>query len=242
MKPAHVRPGWDEPRCARAPLAFPSLVGATTSAVLRPETVTARSVCSCPPTSSLACSCAAPIGRPAGTKCSPAVHTEVPENIRIVAVDPNPGYAVRGLLYASRMRTVRGGVSFAGVIAAAATGAYLGAAIAGLLALLTGQVFAAGSPWPAGVSVLALLGAVGGWLLARLTRLALMVNRRTLVFTVAGLISFPLAVAIGQLRQVGSIGIGLVMIAGLTGVVTHVSSRRRRAMRRPSGRYARALR
>lgn len=140
------------------------------------------------------------------------------------------------------MRTVRGGISFAGLVASAATGAYLGAAAAGLLALLTGQVFDAGSPWPAGASVLAVLGAAGGWLSARFTRLGLAMNHRTLAFTVAGLVSFPLAVAIGQLHQVGSVGIGLVMIGGLTGVVSYVSHRRRRVMRRPSGRYARALR
>lgn len=140
------------------------------------------------------------------------------------------------------MGTARGGVSFAGLVASAATGAYLGAAAAGLLALLTGQVFDAGSPWPAGASVLALLGAAGGWLVARLTRLAMTMNHRTLVFTAAGLVSLPLAIAIGQLHQADSVGIGLVMIAGLTGVVRYVSHCRRRVMRRPSGRYARALR
>jgi hypothetical protein len=134
------------------------------------------------------------------------------------------------------MRTVRGGISFAGLVGAAAAGAYFGAAAAGLLAVLTGQVFAPGSPWPAGVGVLAVLGAAGGWLLARLTRLAPALERRALVLTVGGLVSLPLAVAIGQLHQAGSIGIGLVMIAGLAGAVTH--ARRRRA----ATRYARALR
>jgi hypothetical protein len=134
------------------------------------------------------------------------------------------------------MRTVRGGISFAGLVGAAAAGAYVGAAAAGLLAVLTGQVFAAGSPWPAGVGVLAVFGAAGGWLLARLTPLALAVDRRVLVLTVGGLVSLPLAVAIGQLHQAGSVGTGLVMIAGLSGAVTH--ARRRRAVTR----YARALR
>jgi hypothetical protein len=140
------------------------------------------------------------------------------------------------------MRTVRGGISFAGVVGAAATGAYLGAAVAGLLALLTGQVFDAASPWPAGAGVLAVLGAVGGWLVARLIRLALTMNRRTFVFTVAGAVSCPLAVASGQLHRVSSVGISLVMIAGCAGAVGHVWNRRCRVMRWSSGRYASALR
>jgi hypothetical protein len=41
-------------------------------------------------------------------------------------------------------------------------------------------VFDAGSPWPAGASVLALLGAAGGWIVARLTRLALTVEPASL--------------------------------------------------------------
>lgn len=134
------------------------------------------------------------------------------------------------------MRTVCG-VSFAGLVGATAAGAYVGAVAAGALAVLTGQVFAAGSPWPAGVGVLAVLGTIGGWLLSRLTRLAPTLERRTLVWTVGGLVSLPLAVAIGQLRQAGGVGIGLVMIDGLAGAVTHVRASRRRAAR-----YARALR
>jgi hypothetical protein len=136
------------------------------------------------------------------------------------------------------MRTVRGGISFAGLVGAAAAGAYVGAVAAGLLAVLTGQVFAAGSPWPAGVGVLAVLGAAGGWLLARLTRLASALDRRVLVLTVGGLVSLPLAVAIGQLWHGGSVGVGLVMIAGWAGAVIHVCARRRLVLRR----YSRALR
>ncbi|MGH3777035.1 MAG: hypothetical protein ACRDRR_15125 [Pseudonocardiaceae bacterium] len=133
------------------------------------------------------------------------------------------------------MHTVRGGISFAGLVGAAAAGAYFGAATAGLLAVLTGQALVAGNPWSAGVTVLALLGAAGGWLLGRLTSLAPALDRRALVFTVGGLVSFPLAVAIGQLRQVGSVGIGLVMIAGLVSVLVYVFARWRRA----ASRYAR---
>lgn len=129
------------------------------------------------------------------------------------------------------MRTLRGGISFAGLIGAAAVGAYLGAVAAGLLAVVTGQVFAAGSPWPAGAGVLALLGAAGGWLVAGLTRsrLAPRLPRRTLVFTLGGLVSLPLAVAIGQLRQMDSVGIVLVVIAGWAGIISYVTGRLRRA-------------
>lgn len=148
------------------------------------------------------------------------------------------GPAVRS----AAMRTVRGGISFGGLIRAAGAGAYLGAAVAGLLAVLTGHAFAAGSPWPAGAPVLALLGAAGGWLLARLThmRLAPKLSRRTLVFTVGGFVSFPLAVAIGQLHQVDSVGIALVVIAGCASILSYVTGRRRRASQRAGGRYARA--
>ncbi|MGH3935987.1 MAG: hypothetical protein ACRDS1_13590, partial [Pseudonocardiaceae bacterium] len=111
---------------------------------------------------------------------------------------------------------------------------------AGLLAVLTGQAFAAGSPWPAGAAVLALLGAAGGGALAGLTRLAPRLSRRTLVFTLGGLVSLPLAVAIGQLHQVGSVGIVLVMIAGCAGILSYVTGRLRRASQRADGRYARA--
>jgi hypothetical protein len=142
------------------------------------------------------------------------------------------------------MRTVRGGFSFAGLIGAAAVGAYLGAVVAGLLAVVTGQVFAAGSPWPAGSGVLALLGAAGGWLVAGLTRarLAPRLFRRTLVCTLGGLVSLPLAIAIGQLHQVGGVGIVLVVIAGWAGIISYVTGRLRRASQRAGGRYVGASR
>ena len=142
------------------------------------------------------------------------------------------------------MRTARGGISFVGLIGAAAVGAYLGAAVAGLLAVVTGQAFAVGSPWPGGVSVLALLGAVGGWLVAQLTRMRLApgLSRRTLVFTLSGVVSLPLAVAIGQLHKVDSAGIILVVIAGWVGIIGYVTGRLRRASQRAGGWYAGAPR
>ncbi|MGH4009676.1 MAG: hypothetical protein ACRDTH_16255, partial [Pseudonocardiaceae bacterium] len=137
------------------------------------------------------------------------------------------------------MRTARGGISFAGLIGAAAVGAYLGAVVAGLLSVATGQAFAVGSPWPAGAPVLALLGAAGGCLVARLTRARLVprLSRRTLVFTLGGLVSLPLAIAIGQLHQVDSVGIALVVIAGWAGIISYVTGRLRRASHRAGGRY-----
>jgi hypothetical protein len=143
-----------------------------------------------------------------------------------------------------------GGISFAGLIGAAAAGAYLGAVVAGLLAVVTGQALAADSPWPAGAGVLALLGAAGGWLLSGLTRtrLAPGLSRRTLVFTLGGLVSprglvsLPLAVAFGQLHRVGGVGIVLVVIAGWAGIISYVTGRLRRASQRTGGRYADAPR
>ena len=147
--------------------------------------------------------------------------------------------AVRSLA----MRTVRG-ISFAGLIAAGTVGAYFSVVVAGLLAVLTGQAFAAGSPWPAGVGVLALLGVVGGWLLAGVSRARLVpeLSRRTLVFALGGLVSLPLAVAVGQLHQVGGVGIVLVVTAGLVSISRYLTGRRRRAPQRFDGRYARICR
>lgn len=141
------------------------------------------------------------------------------------------------------MRTVRG-ISFAGLIAAGTVGAYFSAVVAGLLAVLTGQAFVVGSPWPAGVGVLALLGAVGGCLLAGITRARLVpgLSRRTLVFAIGGLVSLPLAVAVGQLHQLGGVGIVLVVIAGLAGIIRYLTGRLRRAPQRFGGHYARAAR
>ena len=141
------------------------------------------------------------------------------------------------------MRTVRG-VSFAGLIAAGAVGAYFSVVVAGVVAVFTGQAFAAGSPWPGGVGVLALLGVVGGWLLAGISRARVVpeLSRRTLVFAIGGLVSLPLAVAVGQLHQVGGVGVVLVVTAGLVGIMRYLSGRRRRAHQRFDGRYARICR
>jgi hypothetical protein len=111
------------------------------------------------------------------------------------------------------MRPMRGGVSFAGVLGAGVPGAYFGAVAAGLLAVVTGQVRD-----PAAMAGLAVLGAAGGWLVAILTRWAPAVHRRVAVFTGGGLVSFPLAVSIGQLQhQWAEVGIGSWPLGGWSG-------------------------
>lgn len=134
------------------------------------------------------------------------------------------------------MRRVRGGVGFAGMIGATGVGAYLGAALAGLLAVLTGQAFADDSPWPGGAVVLAVLGAGGGGLVTGLTALAWTMRHRTLLLVLGGLVSLPLATAIGQLHQADSIGIGLVAVGGVVGMRVYVTSRRRQ----PTGQFVRS--
>jgi hypothetical protein len=83
-------------------------------------------------------------------------------------------------------RRGRAGMTFIGLLGAGAPGAYFGAAAAGVLPVVTGQVRE-----PAGLVGLAMMGAVGGWLVAMLTRWAPAVHHRVVVFTAGGLVSFP---------------------------------------------------
>ncbi|MGH3549507.1 MAG: hypothetical protein ACRDQU_15660 [Pseudonocardiaceae bacterium] len=138
------------------------------------------------------------------------------------------------------MRTVWG-ISFAGWLGACAVGIYFGMVVAGLLAVLTGQ---GGSTWPAAVVLAAVLGAVGGWLLAGFSRGRPVpsYSRRTLVCTVGGLVSFPLALAAGELHQLGGVGIVLVVGAGVVGIARYLRRRLRRVPARFDGHYARAAR
>lgn len=126
-----------------------------------------------------------------------------------------------------RMRRERGGVRFVGLLGASGVGAYLGAAAAGLIAVLTGQVFAEGSSWPTAVPLLAVFGAVAGALVAGLTRLARRLRRRTVILAVGGLVSLPLAIAINHLDQMDSVGISLVLLGGMVGMIVYVRDRRR---------------
>ncbi|WNV83149.1 hypothetical protein [Umezawaea sp. Da 62-37] len=86
-------------------------------------------------------------------------------------------------------------------IGAAGVGSYLGAATAGLIAVITGSVFAPGSIWAAAVPGLALLGALLTTGVARLTRFWLLpsiTHRRTLWGAAAGAVLTPLAVGGSQ--------------------------------------------
>jgi hypothetical protein len=120
-------------------------------------------------------------------------------------------------------------MTFTGLLAAGAPGAYCGAVAAGLLAVVTGQVL-----HPAAMAGLAVLGAVGGLLAAMLTGWAPAVHRRVVVFTVVGLVSLPLAVCIGQLQhQWATWGVGLVAAGWLIRTGRYVSWGRRGRVRRP---------
>jgi hypothetical protein len=129
---------------------------------------------------------------------------------------------------------------FTRLIGAAGLGAYLGAAIAGLFALLTGEVFAPSNTWLVALPILAVLGAGIGGLAGWLTRrwLAPRTPRRRLTFVVAGAVALPLATAIGQLHAIDVVGVPLVF-AGAIGMVT-VYWRAVRAPVRKNGTYSRS--
>lgn len=100
-------------------------------------------------------------------------------------------------------------------IGAAGVGSFLGAAVAGLVAVVTARVFADGSPWVTGLPVLAVLGALVMAGVARLTRFWLvprLVRHRMLWGAVAGSVVTPLAVAVGQLGDL--LPVALVMPIG----------------------------
>lgn len=88
-------------------------------------------------------------------------------------------------------------VVFARLCGAAGLGVFLGAAVAGLISITTGAAFARGAAWVTGVPVLAVLGALAGLAIAWLTRrwFAPQAPRRRSLFTAAGLVALPLAVA-----------------------------------------------
>jgi len=113
-------------------------------------------------------------------------------------------------------------VAFGRLIGAAGLGAALGAAVAGLIAIVLGQAFQPGSTWLTGLPVLAVLGAGFGALVAWLTRRWFLPSapdwkhgsrRRLLLFTAAGLVVVPLAVAVGQSPASTTVAI-LLMFAG----------------------------
>ena len=132
-------------------------------------------------------------------------------------------------------------VMFGRLVGATGLGAYLGAALAGLIAVVAGQAFSTGSPWLTALPVLAVLGAGLGAAIARLTRRWFLphVRRRMLVFTVSNVLVLPLAVAIGQLHSIETIGILLVFAGGATTLAMYLrtaAGRTRRARPNPGTR------
>lgn len=109
---------------------------------------------------------------------------------------------------------------FGRLIGAAGLGAALGAAVAGLIAIVIGQAFQPGSTWLTGLPLLAVLGAGVGALVARITRQWFLpsapdrngVRRRMLLFTAAGLVVGPLAIAVGQLHAIAAVAIPLMLV------------------------------
>lgn len=111
--------------------------------------------------------------------------------------------------------------AFGRLLGAAGLGATLGAAVAGLIALVSGQAFQSGNPWLTGLPVLALLGAGIGALVAPLTHRWFLPaspdrrhgeHRRLLLFAAAGLVVVPLAIAAGQWHAVATVTIPLMVV------------------------------
>jgi hypothetical protein len=110
-------------------------------------------------------------------------------------------------------------------------GTYLGAAVAGVVALATGKVFATGSTWAAALPVLAILGAAITAAVFRLTRpwlLPRIVRFRWLWGAAAGVLLGPLAIAVGDLDGLlKPVGLPLMAIGAATTVVLWVRWYRR---------------
>lgn len=112
-------------------------------------------------------------------------------------------------------------------------GSYLGAAVAGLIAVLTGRAFATGSTWVAALPVLVIFGAIltaaafaatRGWVLPAFARQhRRFMLRRWLWGAIAGVVLGPLAIAIGDLGSLLSpIGLPLIAIGGVSTFVLWV--------------------
>ncbi|TVT23390.1 hypothetical protein FNH05_33040 [Amycolatopsis rhizosphaerae] len=113
-------------------------------------------------------------------------------------------------------------VVFGKLIGAAGLGAALGASVAGLIAVVFGQAVQPGSTWLTGLPALAVIGAGVSALVAGLTRRWFLSaaadkphgeRRRLLLFTAAGLVVVPLAIAVGQLQAAATMAIPF-MVAG----------------------------
>ncbi|RAS59520.1 hypothetical protein C8D87_114132 [Lentzea atacamensis] len=116
-------------------------------------------------------------------------------------------------------------VAFLRFIGAFGAGAYFGAAAAGLVAVVTGRVFAPGSTWVAALPFLVILGAVltaGAAWLTRLWLLPKLRRRRKRWGAAAGVVLTPLAVAFGELGDLAPLGVVLVLIGAVTTAVLWV--------------------
>jgi hypothetical protein len=113
-------------------------------------------------------------------------------------------------------------VVFFRFIGAFGAGSYLGAAAAGLLAVVTGRVFAPGSTWVTALPFLAVLGALltaGAAWLTRRWLFPTFQHRRKLWGAAAGVVLTPLAVAFGELGDLSKIGVLFILVGALTTAV-----------------------
>lgn len=120
------------------------------------------------------------------------------------------------VLLSRTMRSRPSIIAFVRLCAAAALGVYLGASVAGLVAVLDGEAFRSGSRWLGNVPVLAVVGAGVGTAVAPLTRrwLASRIARRWTVFGVAGAVTLPLFTAVSQMRAIETVGASLALAGG----------------------------
>lgn len=120
------------------------------------------------------------------------------------------------VLLSTAMRPHSSIVAFVRLCAASGVGVYLGGSVAGLVAVVNGDAFAAGSRWLANLPGLAVFGAGVGAVAAWTTRRWLLprLSRRLVAFTVTGIVSLPLFTAISQLRAIEAVGAPLALLGG----------------------------
>ncbi|GAA2678833.1 MULTISPECIES: hypothetical protein [Actinosynnema] len=132
-------------------------------------------------------------------------------------------------------------VVFLRLIGAAGVGAYVGAAAAGLIVVLTGRVFSPAGTWVTALPVLAVFGALLTAGVARLTRFWLLprvTGHRVLLGAAAGAVLAPLTVAVGQPGALFNVALLLMLIGAVATAVpwarwfraTHSTSRARPRM------------